>query len=211
VETIRDNCLLIDQVLENLSVREREVGAARISFQEAVIATTNRESGKSSKFSISKQTRGNILLKEWECSISKGKLQAKNVRKTCEEDFSSIDGNLLGIDSENNAETLSQMNMMKLSLDINEKEERDSAEVSQITLADIVQIDKWIIKPSVQLCTVNTLDRQMEERLPKLVRDCYIFEANCQAEPSRLISQLVEKCHLYRACERVGFWYQIKT
>jgi hypothetical protein len=34
VETIRDNCLLIDQVLENLSVREREAGAARVAFQE---------------------------------------------------------------------------------------------------------------------------------------------------------------------------------
>jgi hypothetical protein len=88
-------------------------------------------------------------LKEWECSISEGKLQAKKVRKSCEEAFGSIDGNLLGIDSESNVETLSQMNMVKLSLDINEKEERDSAEVSQVTLADIVQIDKWIIKPSV--------------------------------------------------------------
>jgi hypothetical protein len=34
----------------------------------------------------------------------------------------------------------------------------------------------------------------MEERLPQLVIDCYIFEANCQVEPSRLISRLVEKC-----------------
>jgi hypothetical protein len=43
VEMIQENCLLIDQVLENLSVREREVGAARVAFQEAVIATTKRE------------------------------------------------------------------------------------------------------------------------------------------------------------------------
>jgi hypothetical protein len=53
VETIRDNCLLVYQVLENLSVREREVGASCIEFQEAIIATKNRESGKISKFSIS--------------------------------------------------------------------------------------------------------------------------------------------------------------
>jgi hypothetical protein len=175
VETIQDNCLLIDQVLENLSVREREVGAARVAFQEAVIATTNRESGKISKFSISEQTRGNILLKEWECNILEGKLQAKKVRKSCEEAFSSIDGNLLGIDSESNAEMLIQMDMAKLSLDINEKEERDLTEISQVTMADIVQIDKCMIKPSVQLCTIDTLDRQMEERLSQLVRDCYIF------------------------------------
>ena len=70
------------------------------------------------------------MLKEWEHSISEGKFQAKKVRKSCEEDFGSIDGNLLGTDSERNAETLSQMNMAKLLLDINEKEERDSAEIS---------------------------------------------------------------------------------
>jgi len=115
------------------------------------------------------------LLKEWERNISEGKSQAKNVRKTCKEVFNSIDGNLLGIDSESNAETLSQMNMAKLLLDINEEEERYSTEVSQVTLADIVQIDKWIIKPSVRLCTIDILDRHMEESLSKLVKDCYIF------------------------------------
>jgi hypothetical protein len=42
------------------------------------------------------------------------------------------------------------MNMEKISLDLNEKEERDSAEISQVTMADIVQIDKCMIKPSAQ-------------------------------------------------------------
>jgi hypothetical protein len=153
--------------------------------------------GKGPKFSISEHTRDNILLKEWERSISEGQLQDKKVRKSCEEAFSSIDGNLLGIDSDSNAETLSQMDMEKLSLDINENEERDSAEISQVTMADIVQIDKCMIKTSVQLCAIDTLDRQMEERFLQLVKDCYIFEANCQAESSRLISRLVEKCVTY--------------
>ena len=121
-------------------------------------------------------------------------MQAKKVRKSCEEAFGSIDGNLLGIDSESNAEMLSQMDIAKLSLDINEKEERDSAKISQVTMEDIVQIDKCMIKPSVQLCTINIIDRKMEDRLQQLARDCYSFEANCQEEPSRLISRLVERC-----------------
>jgi hypothetical protein len=86
------------------------------------------------------------------------------------------------------------MNMVKISLDLNEKEERDSAEISQVTMADIVQIDKCMIKPSVQLCAIDIIDRKMEERLLQLARDCYSFEANCQAEMSRLISRLVERC-----------------
>ena len=106
VEVIRDNCLLVNQVLEDLSIREREAGVARVAFQEVVIATNNRDSGSTPRFTISEQTRGNILLKEWEHSISEGKLQAKRVMKSLEEAFSSIDGNLLGIDSGGNAETL---------------------------------------------------------------------------------------------------------
>jgi hypothetical protein len=70
VEVIRDNCLLVNQVLENLSVREREAGVARVSFQEAMISRNDRESGSTPRFPISEQTRGNILLKEWEQNIS---------------------------------------------------------------------------------------------------------------------------------------------
>jgi phosphopantothenate synthetase len=143
--------LLVNQVLENLSDRERETGAARVAFQEALIATNNREAGSTPRFTISEQTRENNLLKEWEHNISEGNLQAKRVTKSFEESFSSIDGNLLGIDSGGNVEALIQMNMTKISLDLNEKEERDSTEISQVTMVDIVQIDKCMIKPSVQL------------------------------------------------------------
>jgi len=123
-----------------------------------------------------------------------GKLQDKRVTKSLEEAFSSIDGNLLGIDSRGNVETLIQMNMEKISLNLNEKEERDSTEICQVTMEDIVQIDKCMIKPSAQLCAIDIIDRHMEARLPQLARDCYSFEANYQAEPSRLISRLVERC-----------------
>jgi hypothetical protein len=53
VEVIRDNCLLVNQVLDNLSAREREVVAARVASQEVVIATNNRDSGSTPKFTIS--------------------------------------------------------------------------------------------------------------------------------------------------------------
>jgi hypothetical protein len=53
VEEIRDNCLLVNQVLENLSAREREAGATQVAFQEAVIATNNRDSGSTPRFTIS--------------------------------------------------------------------------------------------------------------------------------------------------------------
>jgi hypothetical protein len=38
VEAIQNHFQTIDQVLEDISLREREAGVARVSFQEAIIA-----------------------------------------------------------------------------------------------------------------------------------------------------------------------------
>jgi hypothetical protein len=194
VEAIRENCLLVNQVSENLSARERDARAARVAFQEAVIATNNRVSTGTPRLTISEQTRGNILLKEWEHNIAEGKQQAQKITNSLEEAFNSIDDELLGIDSGCDAETLMQMNVEKISLDLKDKEERDSTDISQMTMVDIVQVDKCMIKPSAQLCAIDIINGQMEDRLQQLARECYFFEASCQAEPSRLISQLVERC-----------------
>ena len=105
-----------------------------------------------------------------------------------------IDEILLGIDSEINIGTLGQVDIAKHLLNIKENEERKQAEITQVTQIDIVQVDKWLIKPSVLLCSITTEYLQVGGRLPQLAKDCYTFEANNQAEPSRLITQLVERC-----------------
>jgi hypothetical protein len=165
VEVIRDNCLLVNQVLENLFAREREAREALATFQKAVIARNNRVSESTPRFTILEKTRGNILLREWEHNIAEGKKQAKKITNSLEEAFSSIDGDLLGIDSRGNAKTLMQMNVAKISLDLKEKEEIDSTDISQMTMVDIVQIDKCMIRPIVKLCAINIIDGKMEDRL----------------------------------------------
>jgi hypothetical protein len=52
VEMIQNNCQFIDRVSKNLTLREKDAGAAWVAFQEAIIATTRSEIGSSSKFSI---------------------------------------------------------------------------------------------------------------------------------------------------------------
>ena len=58
-----------------------------------------------------------------------------------------------------------QMNVENISLDLKDKEERDLANVSQMTMVDIVQVDKCMIKPSVQLCAIDIINGQMEDKL----------------------------------------------
>jgi hypothetical protein len=70
VRTIQNHFRMIDKILGNISLREREAGVARVDFQDIVIATTKIDTVNISKLSIAKQTRGNILLKFWEQNIS---------------------------------------------------------------------------------------------------------------------------------------------
>ena len=125
-----------------------------------------REASSSSIFPIAEQTKGNILLKEWERNISEGRQQAKEVRKYCEETFGFLDGSWLGFNGESRTEILGRINTAKSLLNIKENEERELVEISQITQTDIVQIDKWLIKPSVQLCSISAKDQQVEGKFP---------------------------------------------
>jgi hypothetical protein len=120
---------------------------------------TRRETGSSSRFSISEKTQGNILLKEWERDISEGRQKAREVRKSCEETFVFLDGSWLGSDDEGSTETLGQISTAKHLLKIKENEERELAKISQMTQMERVQIDKWLIKPSVQLCSISAKDQ----------------------------------------------------
>jgi hypothetical protein len=126
VGVIREDCLLMHRISENLTVKERNAEAARVAFQEAVIATNNRFSAGSPGLTIAEQTRGNILLKDWEHNITLSKEQAQKVTNSLEEAFNAIDGELLGMESGGDSETLRQMNVDQISLDLKEKNERDS-------------------------------------------------------------------------------------
>jgi DNA repair exonuclease SbcCD ATPase subunit len=77
VEAIQNHFHTIDQALKNISLREREVGVARVTFQEAVIATMKKEMVSTSRLSILEKTRGNILFKVWERNISENRERAK--------------------------------------------------------------------------------------------------------------------------------------
>jgi hypothetical protein len=192
----RKDCLLVNQISENLIVKERSAKAARVVFQEAVLATNNRFSAGTPGLFVAEQTRGNILLKNWEHDIALSKEQAQKVTNSLEETFKNINVELLGMENEGDIETLRQINMEQISLDIKEKNERDLVEIFKIDRAGMVQIDD-LIQPSTQLGTLDIADAYMGNQLPQLAQDCYFAEASCQAEPSQLISQFLDK---FRIC-----------
>jgi hypothetical protein len=196
VGEIREDCLLIQQISENLTNKERNAEAARVAFQEAVIATNNRFSGPPG-LTIAEQTRGNILLKNWEQDITLSKEQAQKVTNLLEEAINNINGEQIGIEIGGDTEALRQINIDQISLDIKEENERNSAEISKMDRVDPAQIDKHLIQPSAQLGALELVDIQVDDKLPQLARECYLAEARCQAEPSQLVTQFVDKCMRY--------------
>jgi hypothetical protein len=87
-----------------------------------------------------------------------------------------------------------KINIAKHLLDIKENMQEQQVGISQISQVDMTQVDKWLVQPSLQLCSIIAEDQQVENNLPQLAKNCYTLEASDQAEPSRLIAQLVERC-----------------
>ena len=67
----------------------------------------------------------------------------------------------MGSDGERCMKILGQINTAKYMLNIKENEERELVEISQITQIDIVQIDKWLIKLSMFLCSIDAKDQHV--------------------------------------------------
>ena len=88
------------------------------------------------------------------------------MRNFCEETLGEIDESLLALDSESSTGTLDQVDIAKHLLNIKENEEREKAEITRVTQTDIVQVDKWLIKPSVPLCSITIEYLQVGGRFP---------------------------------------------
>jgi len=165
VGEILEYCLLIQRIYENLANREKDAEAARVAFQEAVITTNNRFS-RHPGLTISEQTRGNILLKNWEQDITLSKEQAQKVVNSLEEAVNNINGEQLGIEIGGDTEALRQINIDRISLDIKEEDDKNSAEISKMDRVDPAQIYKHLIQPSAQLGALELVDIQINDKLP---------------------------------------------
>jgi hypothetical protein len=50
------------------------------------------------------------------------------------------------------------MNVEQISLDLKEKDERDSIDISQMDRVDMAQVDKRLIQPNAQLSALDIVD-----------------------------------------------------
>jgi hypothetical protein len=55
-------------------------------------------------------------------------------------------------------------------------------------------MDKWLVKPNLQLQSVKFEDKRIEDRLPKIHRKLYLFEAKDASEPSQRLVYFIRRC-----------------
>jgi hypothetical protein len=187
VEVVQNYYRVANHSLNNIYIKEREATAARVTFQEVILAVAKDEVSKVTKLSLSKQTRGDIILKTWEANLLESKRLAREVKKSCEEAFSSLDKESMHIERDNIPESLGQIDIAKNQLNSKTSMEEFWAKILQLKQIDITQINKWIVNPILRLQSIYLESRRMEDRLPDIENKLYTFEANDTTEPSRLV------------------------
>ena len=70
------------------------------------------------KLTITKQIRGDIMLKVWEANISESKKMAKEIKEECEETFDLLDKKLLDIGKGDFPGILGQINVIRHQLNL---------------------------------------------------------------------------------------------
>ena len=114
-------------------------------------------------------------MKTWEANIFESKILAKEIKEACEEVLYSLNKKSPGLAKHEFSEVLGQIDIVKHQLDIKARLEQAQAKISQLKQVDIAHIDRWLVKPNLQLQSMNSEDKRIEERLPKLQRKLYIF------------------------------------
>jgi hypothetical protein len=151
IEFVQNHYRVVDQSLNKIGLKEREAIADRAFFQEAVVSSKKEEVKMVSRLSPSEKTRGDIILKTWEANIVETKILAKEVKKSCEEAFHSLEKESLGLEKDNISEVLGKFGISKNHLNFKTNMEEARAEILQLKQIDITQINKWIVNPSLQL------------------------------------------------------------
>ena len=99
----------------------------------------------------------------------------KEIRADCEEVLYLLSNESLGLGKDDDSEILWQINIVKHQIDIQENLGEAQDEISQLKQVDIAQIDRCLVKPNLQLQSMISKDKRIEDRLPQLQKKLYLF------------------------------------
>jgi hypothetical protein len=194
VEAIQNCYQVVDLSLKNIHIKEREAHSTRIKFQEDVLLVPRDDVSDVPRLSLSEKTSGNIILKSWETNMVKRKRLAREVNESCLEALSSLDKGLLDFEGNVISEALGQIDIAKNQYNSRTIKEEALMAIQKLNQIDLIQINRWIVNPSLKLQAISQGAKGIQENLPHVERKLYTFEVNETTEPSGLVVKLVSKC-----------------
>jgi hypothetical protein len=90
-------------------------------------------------------------LKAWEINLAERKRLAREVNEACLEEISSLDKRLLDVEGNTIYEALGQIDIAKNQYISGTSKEESMTTIQQMNQIDLIQINKWIVNPSLQL------------------------------------------------------------
>jgi hypothetical protein len=194
IEIIQNHFREVNHSLDNIAFKEKEATTTQANFQKAVVFSAREEVPITPRLTVAEQIRGDIILKAWEANIAESRKMAKEIKEECEEAFDLLDKKSLGIGKKDCSGLLGQINVIKHQLNIKESLNETQIEISQLKQLDIAQMDKWLVKTNLQLQSIKFEDRRIEDRLSKIQRKLYVFEAKDMTEPCKISVQFLSRC-----------------
>jgi hypothetical protein len=179
--------------MEKVVQKEKEAKAARNSFQKIITSLQKEEAGKSQKLSISEQLKGDIMIKVWETKLEGYKRITKGVNEDCQKIFDVIEKDSVHIGTDGFSELLGEININRYQLKIKEELEEKKAEISNIKVVNIAEIEKWMMASSSKLEKVKFTEKTIGSQLPGLQRSFFSFEANEVPEAPKVLVNFLEK------------------
>jgi hypothetical protein len=194
IEIVQNYFQGVDNAFDNIILREKEAKVARITLQKEIIYSTGEEVPKTTKVSATEKIRGDIMLKLWETNITESKRIAKEIRDDCEEVFDILDKGSLNIGKGNCTGLLGQINIVRHQLNFRENLSEIQMEISQLRKIDVTLMDRLLVEPNLKLQSVKFTDKGVDDRLSKIQRKVYLFEARDLPEPPINFTQFLERC-----------------
>jgi hypothetical protein len=100
---------------------------------------------------------------------------AKEVKEDFLEAISSLDKGLLDVEGNSISEALGKIDIAKNKCNSRKRKEEAMTIIQQMNQFDIIQINKWIVNPRLQLQFTSLGEKKIQERFPQVEKKLYIF------------------------------------
>jgi hypothetical protein len=175
VEAIQNCYRVVDLSLKNIYSKERLARSTRAKFQEDILLVPKYDASKVPRLSLSEQTRGDIILKAWETNLAEIKRLAREVNEACLEAISSLHKRILDFEGNTIYESLGQIDIAKNQYNSRTIKEEAMTTIKQMNQIDLIQLNKWIVNPRLQLQVTSLGAKKIQERFPQAEKKLYIF------------------------------------